>query len=303
VRKKDKRLSELLKERQAGVRDFGTLSRGISDLCEKEDRKIVLLIDEVDQSSNSKVFLLFLRLLRNKYLAAKNGDDLTFQSVILAGLHDVKNLKLAIRDEVEAINEKRFNSPWNIAVKYNVDMSFSASDIETMLREYSEAEGNAFDVPEVAKRIHEWTSGYPYLVSDICQTIYQRFAQDFSEQGVENAVKLILNEPSTLFDDVIKNVANNQKIADVVQKILFNGGKTAFNFYEYEQGILYGIFKEQDGRVAIGNRVFESLLYAYLLAGMERRDESRSLTTVMKSQFTETGKLDMARVLTKFRER
>lgn len=64
----------------------------------------------------------------------------SFKLVILAGLYDVKSLKLKIRNEEEA----KYNSPWNIAVDFDVDMSFSAKEISTMLKEYSTENSNDF---------------------------------------------------------------------------------------------------------------------------------------------------------------
>ena len=65
----------------------------ISDLVIKIDKKIILLIDEVDKSSNNHLFLDFFGLLRNKYMQRNVGKDVTFFSVILAGVHDIKSLK------------------------------------------------------------------------------------------------------------------------------------------------------------------------------------------------------------------
>lgn len=64
-------------------------------------------------------------MLRNKYLKSNDGLDHTFFSVILAGVHDVKNLKLKLRPE----QGKKFNSPWNIAADFDVEMSFDADEI------------------------------------------------------------------------------------------------------------------------------------------------------------------------------
>lgn len=50
----------------------------ISELRGAAERPVVLMIDEVDQASGYKVFL-------------------AFQSVILAGVYDIKNLKQRIR--------------------------------------------------------------------------------------------------------------------------------------------------------------------------------------------------------------
>jgi hypothetical protein len=38
-------------------------------------------------------------MLRKKYLLRNEGEDTTFQSVILAGVHDVKTLKLKLRPD------------------------------------------------------------------------------------------------------------------------------------------------------------------------------------------------------------
>ena len=42
----------------------------------------------------------------------------TFHSVILAGVYDIKNLKLKMRPE----ETHQYNSPWNIAAKFDVSM-------------------------------------------------------------------------------------------------------------------------------------------------------------------------------------
>lgn len=62
---------------------FSDLSDRITDLCSGNDKKIILMIDEVDKSADNQIFLSFLGLLRNKYLGQQQQRDLTFQSVIL----------------------------------------------------------------------------------------------------------------------------------------------------------------------------------------------------------------------------
>lgn len=93
----------------------------------QSEKPVVLMIDEVDQAGNHKLFLTFLGMLRRKFLDRR--AEPTFCSVILAGVHDIKNLKLRIRPA----EEHQYNSPWNIAADFAVDMSFSMSDIAGML--------------------------------------------------------------------------------------------------------------------------------------------------------------------------
>lgn len=60
------------------------LFRGLSRICKTADRKVILMIDEVDSASNNQVFIDFLALLRGYYLDRERRP--IFHSVILAGV-------------------------------------------------------------------------------------------------------------------------------------------------------------------------------------------------------------------------
>lgn len=77
-------------------------------------KTVVLMIDEVNQSSNHKVFLDSIGMLRSKFLMMNIRP--TFQSVILAGVYDLKKLRQRIRENCE----HQYNSPWNIAAGFCV---------------------------------------------------------------------------------------------------------------------------------------------------------------------------------------
>lgn len=65
--------------------------------------------------------------------------------MILAGVHDAKSLKLKIRPDNDRkpfeFAQDKYSSPWNIAVDFPVDLSFSPHEIQTMLAEYADATG------------------------------------------------------------------------------------------------------------------------------------------------------------------
>lgn len=98
-------------------------------LLEKELRKQDYLVlslsfeaaDEVDKSSDNQIFLSFLGLLREKYLKCQQGKDVTFHSVILAGVYDIKTLKLKLHPQ----EESKYNSLWNIADNNQMYMKVS----------------------------------------------------------------------------------------------------------------------------------------------------------------------------------
>ena len=99
-------------------------------LLEKELRKQDYLVlslsfeaaDEVDKSSDNQIFLSFLGLLREKYLKCQQGKDVTFHSVILADVYDIKTLKLKLHPQ----EESKYNSLWNIADNNQMYMKVSS---------------------------------------------------------------------------------------------------------------------------------------------------------------------------------
>ena len=152
----------------------------LSEWCMEAEKKIVLMIDEVDQASNNQVFLDFLAQLRFYYL--KRNKRPTFQSVILAGVHDIRNLRQKIRPDAE----HKHNSPWNIASNFDIDMSFSVSDIAGMLTEYENDHHTGMDIQKLSQLIYDYTSGYPVLVSSICKYMDENLS--WNDLSFENAV-------------------------------------------------------------------------------------------------------------------
>ena len=169
---------------------FEELFLGLREWLQVTERSIVLIIDEVDSATNNQVFLGFLVQLRLQYLSReKNPTHPAFQSVILAGVTDVKHLKSKIRPDDQA----KVNSPWNIAADFRVNMSFSVDDVMGMLAEYEEDHSTGMDVCAVATELIAWTSGYPFLVSRLCQLVDERgLAWDC--EGVDAAVRLLLSD-------------------------------------------------------------------------------------------------------------
>lgn len=163
----EKSLSEFLHFEKKRITNLNLLSGIISNLAKQTEKKIVLSIDEIDKSSNNQLFLSFLGMLREKYMQRNKQRSRTFQSVILIGVHDVKTLKLKISPE----SGGKFNSPWNIAIDFKVDMSFNPREIEIMLLDYSQERGVTMDTAAIANRIYYYTSGYPYLVSKLCKFV------------------------------------------------------------------------------------------------------------------------------------
>ena len=264
-------------------------------LCKANSKPIVILIDEVDQASNYESFLLFLGVLRKMFL---NRASLpTFQSVILAGVYDIKNLKLKMRPE----EQHQYNSPWNIAVPFDVDMSLSADGIKGMLDEYEADHHRGLNTEEVASWVREYTGGYPFLVSRLCQQMDEQ--NDWSHEGLLDAVKVILNERNTLFDDMIKKIEQFPDLKSLLKEHLFSGDSRKYNpdnqaFQLAEQ---FNIINANNGSFAIACRIMETRIYEYFMSE-EQGSEIYSAGSIEKTQFIKGDGLDMPLLLQKFSE-
>ena len=284
-----------------GAKNLLRLSNLISDICRESKKAVVLMIDEVDQASGHRVFLDFLGMLRSKFL--KRVTRPTFQSVILAGVYDIKNLKQRIRDE----QEHKYNSPWNIAADFRVDMSFTENDIAGMLHEYEADQHCNIAIEETAEAIFEYTSGYPYLVSKICKLIdeqedNEQIYKRWSRQGVAEAVKMLLKEPSTLFDDMRKKIEDYPELKKMLYAILFRGETYPYNpdNFAIDIGTMFGFVREREGQVAVSNRIFETRLYNLFLSEEMTGNVTYQFGEREKNQFIRSGRLDMELVLKKF---
>ena len=215
-----------LEKSVASQNDFFALKalfEQLGDICAVSDKPIVLMIDEVDSASNNQVFLDFLAQLRAQYM--ERDIYPSFRSVILAGVYDVKNLRGKIRPE----DEHRYNSPWNIAADFDISMSFSKNEIAGMLTEYEADYKTGMNVDEMAGLLFDDTSGYPFLVSRLCQLMdevvckketYGSKSAAWTKEGFYEAQRLILAEKNMLFESLSEKLVSYPELNDMLKSLL-----------------------------------------------------------------------------------
>jgi len=283
-----------LKEKAVPI-DMVDLFYELSDMCQELDKPVILMIDEVDQASNNQVFLDFLAQLRGYYL---NRTELpTFHSVILAGVHDIRNLKRKIRND----EDHKHNSPWNISSPFDVDMNFSVKDIEGMLTEYEKDHHTGMDIVKISEQIYDYTSGYPVLVSMVCKNIDEG-KLIWNTESVICAVKKIITSGTPLLESLINKLENDTDLNCFVYNLLFYGKKIVYNYYEttIRNAEMYGFIKNADGTVCISNRIFETIIYDWYISTEAISNSIFAEGTNDKNQFITSGNLDMERVIEKF---
>ena len=163
--------------------------------------------------------------------------------------------------------EHKYNSPWNVAAEFDLDMSFSIKDISGMLAEYEAVWQTGMEVKEIAELLYEYTSGYPFLVSWLCKYIDETLVgiegfpdkrAAWSKAGILEAVKAFLNTPNTLIDDMRKKIADYSELREMLYTILFSGQSFPFNpdHTIVEIGMMFGFIKNVSGSKKIGKWPF-----------------------------------------------
>lgn len=273
--------------------------------CVSSKKPIVLIIDEVDSATNNQVFLDFLAQLRDSYIGRDTDALPAFHSVVLAGVTDVKHLKNRIRSE----ENTKENSPWNIAADFTVDMSLSESGIKGMLDEYEADHKIGMDTSFIAKQIWDYTNGYPFLVSRICQLLDERIGLEmgleaaWTRSGLDEAIKAILAENNTLFQSLTKNLNNYPNLKEAIRSVLMEGTKITYNAQQDEivQMQMYGLIRNDHNTVRVANRIFETMLYSLFLSDEELSNNVFSRAgDLARNQFVTDGKLNMRLILQRF---
>ena len=98
-----------------------------------------------------------------------------------------------------------------------------------MLDDYEKDHQTGMNTEEIAVLIRENTNGYPFLVSRMCQLIDVDVRQKMSpakawtEIGISEARKLLLNESNTLFQSLTGKLVNYPNLNASIRSILMEG--------------------------------------------------------------------------------
>ena len=277
------------------------LFKYLQKICMASEKPVILIADEVDSAANNQVFLDFLAQLRGYYLMRTRNGTPSFQSVILASVYDIKNMK----NKMVQDKEYKTNSPWNIAAYFNIEMSFDKKGIAGMVKEYEEDYHTGMDIDVISSLIYDYTSGYPFLVSKICKLIDEYIPgkdgfpdkkSAWTKDGFLLAVKILLEEPNTLFESLLNKLEDYKELGEMLVNLLFRGMEIVYSFGipSIEMALIFGFVKKSDNNIIIANRIFETFLYNSFL-GVPEMQGSKIFDAAIhdKNQFIQNGRLNM----------
>jgi hypothetical protein len=186
-------------------------------------------------------------------------------------------------------------------------MSFSKEEIVTMLKEYKDSNEINLDIDYFSEKLYFYTSGYPFLVSSLCkiidENIMDKSSNEWKKEYIQKAVKGLLGYRNTNFDSLIKNIENNIKLKELVNKVSIDGREITYNEDNpaIMLGITYGIFKNKNGKLKIQNRIYEQRIYDYMSSLIET-NTNVSLYNEKSNFIKEDGTLDIKKVLIRFQD-
>ncbi|MEZ3486536.1 MAG: hypothetical protein K1W22_08085 [Lachnospiraceae bacterium] len=219
----------------------------------------------------------------------------------------MKNLK----HRFVAEDDHKTNIPWNIAADFHVDLSFGTAEIAGMLDSYEQDFHTGMDTLYIARLIHDYTSGYPFLVSSICKLVDERIVRRtftvspraWTREDILDAVRILLSEQNTLFESLINKLEDYPGLESVLCGLLFLGKEIPYvvGLRSIEMALMFGFVKKERHTIVIANRIFETLLYNLFLASPSMQQNVLYNEALRdKNQFIRNGRLDMKLVLEKF---
>jgi hypothetical protein len=232
------------------------------------------------------------------FIERSKGRAHTFQSVILAGVTDIRNLKSRIRPDAEHVP----HSPWNIAVPFKVDMSFAPEEIETMLADYEADHRTGMDQTAIAERIYYYTSGYPFMVSAICKEMDEK-SKIWNNESIDTVAKDFVSVNNTLFGSLEANLERYTEFADFARRMVLDGLSPPYlsGNASIERGLMLNIFKKEGTKIVVSNKIYETRIANYFIAQMLTKPKWISDTnSESQSRFIENGVLNMDYILQRF---
>jgi hypothetical protein len=200
--------------------DSLSLSEFLSRWCERMDRPLVLLLDEID-SLVGDTLITVLRQLRAGYY---KRPRLFPSSLILCGVRDVRDYRLHTGDGKDVITG---GSAFNIKAESLRLGDFTQEEVGALYRQHTEATGQAFR-PEALALAWELTRGQPWLVNALAYEVCFRMPEGrdrtraIAAEMLEAAKESLILRRETHLDQ-LSDKLREERVRRVVEAVLIGG--------------------------------------------------------------------------------
>jgi hypothetical protein len=154
--------------------------------------------------------------------------------------------------------------------------------------------------------LFRYTSGYPFLVSHLCKIMDEELLPQKSEKSwttddLEWAVNRLIRENNTNFESLIKQLTNNNALADLIYAIAVDGEYFSYNIHHplVNLAVIHGMVRSRGGRLVIHNQIYNQVIINYMTDNLHLLQLSKG-STQSASYHNDDRSLNMVRVLERF---
>jgi len=238
---------------------FTALKTALKDWCQKSDKPLILLIDEID-SLVGDTLISVLRQLRSGYDKRPNAFP---QSVILCGVRDVRDYRIFSTKDQQMITG---GSAFNVKAKSLTVGDFTQEEIRTLYEQHTKETGQRFE-EGVYEMAWEYTRGQPWLVNALANEacFESEMGRDRSHpittQLFEAAKNALIIRRDTHIDQLADKL-KEERVRRVIEPVL--SGKDMSNQFrytdvEYVQDL--GLIRVQsNGAIEIANDIYQEVI-------------------------------------------
>src|SRR6056297_3315669 len=256
---------------------FTALKTALKDWCQKSDKPLILLMDEID-SLVGDTLISVLRQLRSGYDKRPQAFP---QSVILCGVRDVRDYRIFSDKDQQMItggSAVEFSSftensqglfeekAINLKAKSLTVGDFTKEEIKMLYEEHTQETGQKFE-EGVYEMAWEYTRGQPWLVNALANEacfeseMGRDRSQPITTQMFEAAKNALIIRRDTHIDQLADKL-KEERVRRVIEPVL--SGKDMSNQFrytdvEYVQDL--GLIRVQsNGAIEIANAIYQEVI-------------------------------------------
>ncbi|WP_338052902.1 AAA family ATPase [Pyxidicoccus trucidator] len=181
--------------------DTVLLGAALSSWARVCPRPLVLFFDEID-ALRGQGLLTVLRQLRAGFHDRPGGFP---SSVVLCGLRDVRDYKIASGDR----EHLGTSSPFNIKVESLTLRNFTRDEVAELYQQHTDDTGQPF-LQEAVDRAFYWTQGQPWLVNALARQMVEQLVPDrtqgLTSAHVDAAKEILLKRQDTHLDSLAERL-------------------------------------------------------------------------------------------------
>ena len=285
---------------QVNEADFNVaLIEAFSYFCEKLDKPLVVLFDEIDCLSNGTL-ISFLRQLRDGYV---NRDDIPFcHSIVLVGMRNIRDYKSNIREERSTLGSA---SPFNIVKATKTLRNFTLDEVAQLYTQHTQGTGQPFSKVVVQKAYQE-SQGQPWLVNAIaCEIVEQILECDVSKEilpeHVEQAVQTIIQRRDTHIDSLMERLKET-RVQRIVEPVILGDSK-GYDLLDddYQYVLDLGLLCKVDHKIVPSNPIYSEVIIRALNYQSQMEMELQGFPSFAPAYLV-NGQLDMKLLLSDFQQ-